>query len=96
MVPPPAYTDTYNEHKLNLTVNDEVFPRVIPDIAKKLGLNKENVINLYNSLGGKNRSEYQLFCDGQSCDKLHPNHVGYSIAASAIFNSLFGPTMKVR
>ena len=72
MIPHPLYKESYDNKPLKLEVNDEVLPRVIPEIAKDLGLKKRHVINLYELLGGKDRSEYELFCDGQSCDHVHP------------------------
>ena len=96
MIPPPLYKESYDNKPLKLEVNDEVLPRVIPEIAKDLGLKKRHVINLYELLGGKDRSEYELFCDDQSCDHVHPNHSGNSVIASAVFGALFGPIMNVR
>ena len=73
-----------------------MYPRIIPKIAKDLGLRDRQVVNLYEVMGGVHRSEYELFCDGESCDRVHPNHAGYSVIASTVFGALFGPTMKVR
>ena len=54
------------------------------------------MIDLYSTMGGTYRSDYELFCDGQACDRVHPNHAGYSVIASTVFGALFGPTMRVR
>ena len=96
MIPPPAYTNSYDGYKLNLAINDEVFPRLIPAIGKDLGLKSRHVIDLYEVMGGKDRTEFELFCDGQACDHIHPNHSGYSVIASTVFGAIFGPIMNIR
>ena len=37
MIPPPVYTDSYDHDSFNIKVNNEVYPQLIPKIAKDLG-----------------------------------------------------------
>ena len=87
MVPPPLYLD--NSYSMNQTTINERFPDLIPQIGKDLGLPDDHVIDIFNPLGGKELSEWQFFCDGQSCDDCHPNDAGYSMLASEIYKKLF-------
>ena len=97
MIPPPVYTNSYDydRNSFNMKVNNEVLSRLIWTIAKDLRFHDQQVINLFESMGGHLRSEYELFCDGESCDRIHPNSAGYSLIASMVFGALFGPSMKV-
>ena len=50
-VPPPVYEkDLYT---FNQSVINELYPKLIPEIAEKAGLNPlVNVIDIFNALGG--------------------------------------------
>ena len=47
-------------------------------------------------MGGKDRTEFDLFCDGNDCDHVHPNDSGYNVIAATVFGTIFGPKMNVR
>ena len=51
---------------------------------------QKNVINIFGAMGGKSMTEWELFCDDQSCDACHPNDSGYTYMASKIYGKLFG------
>ena len=91
------YTNSYgyDRDSFNMKVNNEVLPRLIPKIAKDLGFNEQQVINLFEEMGGHLRSNFELFCDGESCDRVHPNSAGYSFIASIVYGALFGRNTKV-
>ena len=50
------------------SVINEVLPVLIPDIAKKLDLADDKIIDVFNIMGGSGLTKYELFCDGQNCD----------------------------
>ena len=58
MIPPPAYSADYDNSRLNLYVNDYVYPVLIPQLASELGIPAKNVINMYEVMGGQTRTEY--------------------------------------
>ena len=61
MIPPPYYEDN---DIVNKTVINEVYPVLIPQIAKDLGIADDHVLNLFEIMGGANLTKYELFCDG--------------------------------
>lgn len=79
---------------MNQTVINEVFPSLIPEIAKELNLTKDRVISIYDAMGGSDLDKWQYFCDGQNCDQCHPNDAGYSILASEVYSKIFMPARK--
>ena len=89
MIPPPLYLDNFI--KMNQTVINGVFPKLIPDIARQLGLGDDKIINMFEIMGGENLESYELFCDGQNCDQCHPNDAGYTYMASQIYKHLINP-----
>jgi hypothetical protein len=40
-------------------------------------------------MGGKDLTQWELFCDEQRCDACHPNDSGYSYMAAKIYHALF-------
>jgi len=86
MIPPPCYL---RHSKYCHIVNE-----VLPDVIRKLVENYEgggvlHLIDIFNRLGGKSLSRFDLFCSVTSCEFQHPNSVGYSEIASEVFKTLF-------
>ena len=48
------------------------------------------MIDIFGPLGGAGLTSYELFCDEQSCDSVHPNDAGYAVIASKVYAALFG------
>ena len=91
MIPPPLYqTDVYG---MSSHVVNEVFPILIPQIAEQAGFDTSknvNVIDVFNYMGGKDLTQWELFCDDQRCDACHPNDAGYAFLGAKIYGKLFG------
>ena len=86
MVPPPLYRDGFLA--MNQTVINEWYPKEIRDIANETGIKQENVIDIFNLMGGTGLTKYKYFCNEQSCDDCHPNDAGYFAMAKYIFQIL--------
>ena len=94
-IPPPLMQQ--GAYGMNQSVINDVFPNLIPAIAKKAGL-KTKPIDIFDAMGGKKKSEFPpngctldstaadcgYFCDKQSCDQCHPDDVGYHAMAGAM------------
>lgn len=69
-------------------VND-IYPDIIPKIATNLKIPKENVINIFNVLGGHLLSgANKFFCNSYCCDGVHPIDPGYFLIAKTVFKTL--------
>ena len=90
MIPPPLYEE--GAIQANQTVINEIFPELIPNLAKNLSLGDDKVIDIFSAMGGAGLDHYELFCDGQNCDPCHPNDAGYTFMASQIYKKIFNPT----
>lgn len=58
---------------------------LVPTIAHSCGLPDENVIDLYDAMGGKDLSMTELFCVPDACDYFHPNDAGHKLMAKVIY-----------
>ena len=87
MVPPPLYED--GVHNLSQKVINGVMPTLISEVAGKLGLPSSQVIDVWGAMGGKGLSNWEFFCDGQSCDSAYPNNQGYTVVATEVYKRLF-------
>ena len=47
------------------------------------------VDTVFKNLGGSDKTRYELFCDGQSCDQCHPNDSGYANMAASVYAAMF-------
>jgi acyl-CoA thioesterase-1 len=66
MIPPPLYKD--GVYLMNQTVINEIYPKLIPEIAKQANINGAHIVDLFGRMGGKDLSMPDLFFDG-----CHPN-----------------------
>jgi len=89
VIPPPLYL-IENKFKFNQTVINERLPVLVPLIAEQCGLPAENVIDLFNPMGGHDLNLPELYCVPDACDYFHPNEGGHSVMAKVIYNKLFG------
>lgn len=87
MIPPPLYIDGVIDIYQN--VINYWFPTIIKEIAFELELKKENIINIFELMGGENLEKWELMCDGLMCDGCHPNEAGYSYIAANIYKHIF-------
>ena len=82
MVSPPIYIDgVYN---ISQKVVNDWFPIEIRNIAFELGI-KDNVIDIFEALGGAQLDNWELVCDKSICDGCHPNGAGFQVIASTIY-----------
>jgi len=88
MIPPPIYQKDKSDNDAHTIVNT-VLPKLIPQIAKEAGLPDENVVNLFEAMGGANLTMWEKYCDGQSCDAVDPNNAGYTTMAAYVYKSIF-------
>ena len=89
MIPPPVNIED-NIFSINQKVVNEIYPEIIPQIAESLKLPKQNVINIFQTLGGKELSgSNKFFCNSYCCDGVHPTDPGYFVMAKKIFKTLF-------
>ena len=65
----------------------------MPSIAQSCGLPDDNVIDLYEPMGGKDLSMIELFCVPDLCDYFHPNDAGHKIIAKVVYRKLLGEEM---
>ena len=85
MIPPPIYKETLDsiyqiefwgaEEKINA-----LYPVAIPMMADKMGIPKDQVIDLFTPFGGAENKYPFLYEDG-----LHPNDEGYKVMARTIY-----------
>ena len=95
VTPPPFYPQYGNKDKLMPEVINTYLPALTKQVANKCGLPKDQVIELFDAMGGEDLSMPELFCDpkikqyDQKCDGFHPNKVGYSVIAQIMFDNLY-------
>ena len=82
MIPPPLYKD--GVYSMNQTVINDVYPTLIPNIAKQLNIPDNHIVDLFKFMGGKNLTMPDMFIDG-----CHPNDNGYKVLAQAVFVQMF-------
>jgi len=70
VIPPPIYKDGFS--KINQSLANTALPRLIPGLVEKAGIPKENVINLFDAMGGATLSRPDFYCSGRHCDGYHP------------------------
>ena len=80
MIPPPLYKETF--WKMNQTVINDIFPKLIPEIASEISAN--GVIDLFQAFGGTNLTMSNFLADG-----CHPNDQGYQLIAETIYGDVF-------
>ena len=91
-VPPPVYEideDAHAGHGINATVVNVVYPTLIREIAADHAAEVAGVVDVYEALGGADLERFEYFCDRQSCDTIHPNNMGYSALAAAVYKTVF-------
>ena len=91
-IPPPLYLSE-NKFKFNQTVINQKLPKLVPEIGEKCGIPKENIINLFDPMGGNDLSMPELFCVPDACDYFHPNEIGHKLIAKVIYKTIFGEEM---
>lgn len=47
------------------------------------------MIDLFEPMGGRNLDKWELYCNGQNCDPVHPNDAGARKLASVIYKHVF-------
>ena len=93
IVPPPLYLSE-NKFKFNQTIINQRLPILVPTIGEQCGLPKENIINLFEPMGGHDLSMPELFCVPDACDYFHPNEIGHDKMAKVIYKAIFGEEMQ--
>jgi len=88
VIPPPIYQKEKSYHNAHVIVNT-VLPKLIPKIAKEAGIPDDQVINMFEAMGGVELTMWEKYCDGQSCDDIHPNNAGYTTMAAYVYKSIF-------
>merc|ERR1712039_316547 len=59
MIPPPLYQDKL--YDMQQPIINELFPKLIPEIASQAGLDQEkNIIDLFTPMGGASLNSYEL------------------------------------
>ena len=91
LVPPPYYED---DDIVNKTVVNEIFPALIPKLAADCGVKEDHIVNLFELMGGKELTKYELFCSGQWCGYMKPNFVGMVYAASQVYKKMPKDTQR--
>lgn len=82
VIPPPIYVDGKVEGSMDL-LNGKIIPE-ISNIAKECGVADDQMIDLYNAMGGQDLQKPHLFCDERWCDGFHPVDKGQDIMAREI------------
>jgi lysophospholipase L1-like esterase len=88
MTPPPVYV-TDNKCQVNQKVVNNYFSKLIPDLAREIGLPEKNIIDVFNALGGRTLELNYCFCDDNTCDGVHPVNAGYYLIAKLVYKTLF-------
>ena len=83
IVPPPVFYQPVI--KVNQDIVNNQISKLIPALAKFLGIPDHNIINLFNALKGANE---EYFCDNQTCDGVHPTKEGYKIIAKIVYDAI--------
>ena len=92
VVPPPVYKDGFGA--VNITLTNTVLPQLIPPLAKECGLGEENIINLFDAMGGAALNRPDFYCSGSHCDGYHPVDAGQNQMASTILPKVIDFYMK--
>jgi len=50
-------------------------------MAKECGASDDQIINLFDAMGGKELNKPYLYCDYRWCDGYHPVDMGHDIMA---------------
>jgi lysophospholipase L1-like esterase len=70
-----------------------VLPKLIPDLAKQLGIDKSHIINMFEAFGGEQTDKnLNMTVSRESlsytCDGMHPNDKGMSLITSTVDKAL--------
>jgi len=79
MTPPPLYPP--DPYQMNATIINQIFPQLIPQIAKDNSLSTP--IDIFNALGGATLNQPGITCDG-----CHPTDKGYNLMATTVYKYL--------
>lgn len=73
-IPPPMYKDGYAQ--INQTIVNSFISKMIPKLANECNVSPNQVINLFENMGGQYLQAPFLFCDENNCDGFHPTDAG--------------------
>ena len=62
--------------------------------AKECGLGDDQIIDVFNAMGGAQLSRPDLYCSGRHCDGYHPVDEGQQMIASTILSKIIDFYMK--
>lgn len=57
MIPPPLYKDNYQGRSQE--INNNTLPNVIPKVAQSLGLKNDQIIDVFENMGGKRLDKWE-------------------------------------
>ena len=63
-------------------------------MAKECGVGDDQIIDLFNPMGGQQLLAPQYYCDHRWCDGFHPVDAGQDVMAREIFKTLMNYYMK--
>lgn len=92
VVPPPVYKDGFGA--VNISITNTILPQLIEPLAKECGLGDDQVINLFEAMGGASLSRPDFYCSGQHCDGYHPIDAGQNQMAATILPKVISYYMK--
>jgi len=61
-------------------ITNIILPKLMPEMAKEMGIPPQNVVNMFELMGGKELSHPEYFPDF-----IHCNDEGYHVMAEEIF-----------
>ena len=91
-IPPPLYMDGYVPGSRD--IYNQRISLEIPKMAKECGVPDDQIIDLFNNMGGKDMTMPQLYCDKRWCDGFHPVDAGQDIMAREIMKVMMNFYMK--
>ena len=63
-------------------------------MARECGVADDQIIDLFNVMGGQQLNMPHLYCDHQWCDGFHPVDAGQDVIASQILTSIMNFYLK--
>ena len=73
-IPPPLYMDGYV--KGSMDIYNKQISQELPSMAKECGVGDDQIIDLFNPMGGQNLVNPHFYCDHRWCDGFHPVDAG--------------------
>jgi len=92
IIPPPLYNDGWVKGSMDIYNNQ--MSKEFPSLLKECGVGDDQTIDLFNLMGGDNKTMPHLYCDDKWCDGFHPVDAGQDVIAREVLKVIMNYYLK--